>query len=179
MLFVILSIGSRRYRINAFKEPDVVKYIPKNKWAGHVIRINKERYISIPVHTCQSFAADRQSVFFYLAKLINRHSQQTQPESLGRAQNFSVKLFRKRQEIVIIDFPNLLLIPISFHSGSFAMREKGDHRLVPGPDFMVDALKLPNQDLRDSGESLQKSVAWRCPDGTRHLFCWPILVVSG
>ncbi|GFY11670.1 hypothetical protein TNCV_4231391 [Trichonephila clavipes] len=59
------------------------------------------------------------------------------------------------------------------------MREKGDHRLVPGPDFMGDALKLPNQDPRDSGESLQKSVAWRCPDGTQHRFCWPILAISG
>ncbi|GFY36635.1 hypothetical protein TNCV_28391 [Trichonephila clavipes] len=45
----------------------------------------------------------------------------------------------------IIDFHNLLLIPISYHSGSFAMREKGGNRLVPGPDYMVDALKLPNQ----------------------------------
>ncbi|GFU69717.1 hypothetical protein TNCV_1221051 [Trichonephila clavipes] len=34
---------------------------------------------------------------------------------------------------------------------------------------MVDALKLPNQAPRDSGESLQKCVAWRCPDGTQHL----------
>ncbi|GFW67419.1 hypothetical protein TNCV_3390901 [Trichonephila clavipes] len=22
-------------------------------------------------------------------------------------------------------------------------------------------------------------MAWRCPDGTQHLFCWPILAVSG
>ncbi|GFV52237.1 hypothetical protein TNCV_3778091 [Trichonephila clavipes] len=22
-------------------------------------------------------------------------------------------------------------------------------------------------------------MAWRCPDGTQHLFCWPILTVSG
>ncbi|GFU06697.1 hypothetical protein TNCV_4352861 [Trichonephila clavipes] len=36
------------------------------------------------------------------------------------------------------------------------MREKGGNRLVPGPDFMVDALKLPNQARRGSGESLQK-----------------------
>ncbi|GFW85781.1 hypothetical protein TNCV_854301 [Trichonephila clavipes] len=62
---------------------------------------------------------------------------------------------------------------------SFAMREKGDNRLVPGPDYMVDALKLPNQALRVSGESLQKCVAWRCPDGTQHLFCRLILAISG
>ncbi|GFV55185.1 hypothetical protein TNCV_1382061 [Trichonephila clavipes] len=43
---------------------------------------------------------------------------------------------------------------------------------------MVDALKLSNQALRVSGESLQTCVAWRCPDGTQHLFCWPILPVS-
>ncbi|GFY15243.1 hypothetical protein TNCV_1570541 [Trichonephila clavipes] len=43
---------------------------------------------------------------------------------------------------------------------------------------MVDALKLPNQALRVSVESLQTCVAWRCPDETQHLFCWPILAVS-
>ncbi|GFU89719.1 hypothetical protein TNCV_2463871 [Trichonephila clavipes] len=50
---------------------------------------------------------------------------------------------------------------------------------MPGPDYIVDALKLPNQALRGSGESLQKCVAWRCLDGTQHLFCWPILAISG
>ncbi|GFU51867.1 hypothetical protein TNCV_3733751 [Trichonephila clavipes] len=59
------------------------------------------------------------------------------------------------------------------------MREKGSNCLVPGPDYMVDALKLLNQAPRVSGESLQTCVAWRCPDGTQHLFCWPILTVSG
>ncbi|GFV70790.1 hypothetical protein TNCV_1947001 [Trichonephila clavipes] len=59
------------------------------------------------------------------------------------------------------------------------MREKGDNRLVTGPDYMADALKLPNKVPRGSGELLQKCVAWRCPDGTQHLFCWPILAVSG
>ncbi|GFS93224.1 hypothetical protein TNCV_1052171 [Trichonephila clavipes] len=58
------------------------------------------------------------------------------------------------------------------------MREKGGNRLVPGPDYMVDALKLLNQAPRVSDESLQTCVAWRCPDGTQHIFCWPILVVS-
>ncbi|GFV07595.1 hypothetical protein TNCV_4940991 [Trichonephila clavipes] len=59
------------------------------------------------------------------------------------------------------------------------MREKGGNRLVPGPDSMVDALKLSIQAPRDPGESLQTCVDWRCPDGTQHLFCWPILAVSG
>ncbi|GFX31788.1 hypothetical protein TNCV_171211 [Trichonephila clavipes] len=59
------------------------------------------------------------------------------------------------------------------------MREKGDNRLVPGLDYMVDALKLSNQAPRVSDESLKTCVAWRCPDGTQHLFCWPILAVSG
>ncbi|GFX72649.1 hypothetical protein TNCV_4062451 [Trichonephila clavipes] len=58
----------------------------------------------------------------------------------------------------------------SHAKGSFAMRGKGDNRLVPGPNYMVDALKLRNQAPRASGESLQKYVAWRCPDGTQHLF---------
>ncbi|GFT54718.1 hypothetical protein TNCV_5001021 [Trichonephila clavipes] len=58
------------------------------------------------------------------------------------------------------------------------MREKGGNHLVPGPDYMVNALKLPNQAPRGSGKSLQKCVAWRCSDGT-HLFCWPILAISG
>ncbi|GFX79977.1 hypothetical protein TNCV_3098131 [Trichonephila clavipes] len=53
-----------------------------------------------------------------------------------------------------------------YHSGSFAMREKGGNRLVPRPDYKVDALKLPNQGPRVSGESLQTYVAWCCPDGT-------------
>ncbi|GFY14519.1 hypothetical protein TNCV_1315731 [Trichonephila clavipes] len=44
---------------------------------------------------------------------------------------------------------------------------------------MVDALKLPNQAPGVSGESLQTCVAWRCLDETQHLFCWPILAVSG
>ncbi|GFW37495.1 hypothetical protein TNCV_861021 [Trichonephila clavipes] len=47
------------------------------------------------------------------------------------------------------------------------MQEKGGNRLVPGSDYMVDALKLPNQAPRVSGESLQTCVAWRCPDGTQ------------
>ncbi|GFT03708.1 hypothetical protein TNCV_1102501, partial [Trichonephila clavipes] len=77
-----------------------------------------------------------------------------------------------------IDFHSLLLIPISYHSESFAIREKGGNRLVPGPDYMVDALKLSNQAPRTSGESIQTYVDWRCPDGTQHLFCWLILAVS-
>ncbi|GFU55010.1 hypothetical protein TNCV_425201 [Trichonephila clavipes] len=48
--------------------------------------------------------------------------------------------------------------PISYHSGSFAMPEGGT-RLVPGTDYMVDALKLSNQAPGVSGESLQTCVA--------------------
>ncbi|GFV76980.1 hypothetical protein TNCV_690501 [Trichonephila clavipes] len=59
------------------------------------------------------------------------------------------------------------------------MREIGGNRLVPGPDYMVHALKLSNQAPRVSGESLQTCVAWRCPDGTQHFFCWSILAISG
>ncbi|GFX80142.1 hypothetical protein TNCV_2107881 [Trichonephila clavipes] len=44
---------------------------------------------------------------------------------------------------------------------------------------MVDALKLLNQAPRGYGESLQKYMLWRCPDGTQHIFCWPILAISG
>ncbi|GFW25255.1 uncharacterized protein TNCV_5088211 [Trichonephila clavipes] len=55
------------------------------------------------------------------------------------------------------------------------MPEKGNNHLLPGLDYMVDALKLPNQAPRVSDESLQTCVAWRCPDGTQHIFCWPIL----
>ncbi|GFV63458.1 endonuclease-reverse transcriptase [Trichonephila clavipes] len=35
------------------------------------------------------------------------------------------------------------------------MREKDSKRLVPGPEYMVDELKLPNQAPGVSGESLQ------------------------
>ncbi|GFY15513.1 hypothetical protein TNCV_1573241 [Trichonephila clavipes] len=59
------------------------------------------------------------------------------------------------------------------------MREKGGNHLVPGPYYMVDALKFPNKAPRGSGESLQKCVAWRCPDGTQQLLCLPILSISG
>ncbi|GFT76233.1 hypothetical protein TNCV_564291 [Trichonephila clavipes] len=59
------------------------------------------------------------------------------------------------------------------------MRGKGGNSLVPSPDYMVDALKLSNQAPTVSGESLQTCVAWRCPDGTTPLHCWPILAVSG
>ncbi|GFV95034.1 hypothetical protein TNCV_1030321 [Trichonephila clavipes] len=65
------------------------------------------------------------------------------------------------------------------HTRCIAIREKGGNRLVSGSDCMVDALKLPNQAPRVSGESLLTSVAWGCPDGTQHLFCWPILAISG
>ncbi|GFW24217.1 hypothetical protein TNCV_1847761 [Trichonephila clavipes] len=69
--------------------------------------------------------------------------------------------------------------PPATGDGSFAIREKGGNRLLPGPNYMVDALKLTNQASRGSGESLQKCVAWRCPDGTQNIFCWPILAISG
>ncbi|GFT58325.1 hypothetical protein TNCV_2118361 [Trichonephila clavipes] len=43
---------------------------------------------------------------------------------------------------------------------------------------MVDNLKHPNQAPKCSGESVQKFVTWRSPDGTQPLFCWPILAIS-
>ncbi|GFV27365.1 hypothetical protein TNCV_3795601 [Trichonephila clavipes] len=58
------------------------------------------------------------------------------------------------------------------------MREKGSNRLVPCPDYMMKAFKLPKQAPRVSVESLQTCMAWRCLNGTQH-FCWLILVVSG
>ncbi|GFU21396.1 hypothetical protein TNCV_891401 [Trichonephila clavipes] len=63
-------------------------------------------------------------------------------------------------------------------SESLAVQEKGGNRLVPGMDYMMDVLKLPNQAPTVSGESLQTCVAWRCPDGIQYFFCWPILAVS-
>ncbi|GFT60049.1 hypothetical protein TNCV_2687281 [Trichonephila clavipes] len=44
--------------------------------------------------------------------------------------------------------------------------KKGAIALCQVPDYIVDALKLPNQAPRGSGESLQKCVAWRCRDTT-------------
>ncbi|GFW92682.1 uncharacterized protein TNCV_519981 [Trichonephila clavipes] len=69
------------------------------------------------------------------------------------------------QKHLEIDFRNLLLIPISYHSRSFALREKGSNHLVPESDYMVDALKLLNLTSSCSKESLQKCVAWN----TTHL----------
>ncbi|GFU67349.1 hypothetical protein TNCV_1746391 [Trichonephila clavipes] len=68
---------------------------------------------------------------------------------------------------------------MDYSSGSFAIREKGDNSLVPDPDYMVDALKLLSQAPRGSAESLQKFGAWRCPNGTQHIFCWSIRAISG
>ncbi|GFW33414.1 hypothetical protein TNCV_2795811 [Trichonephila clavipes] len=59
------------------------------------------------------------------------------------------------------------------------MREKGGNHLVPDADYILDAIKLTNQAPRVSGEPLQTCVAWRCPERTQHLFCWPMLAVSG
>ncbi|GFW01332.1 hypothetical protein TNCV_5029851 [Trichonephila clavipes] len=59
------------------------------------------------------------------------------------------------------------------------MREKSGNRLVPRPNYLMNAFKPPNPASRGSGESLQKCVAWRCPDGTQHLFFWPIMAISG
>ncbi|GFY02829.1 hypothetical protein TNCV_3507091 [Trichonephila clavipes] len=59
------------------------------------------------------------------------------------------------------------------------MREKGNNRLVPSPDYLMDALKLSKQAARVSGESLQTCMAWSCPDRAQLLFCWPILTVYG
>ncbi|GFU56416.1 hypothetical protein TNCV_2609381 [Trichonephila clavipes] len=76
---------------------------------------------------------------------------------------------------------HLVLSMDSFGSWSFhevCNAKKGGNRLVPGLDYKVDALKLPNQALRIYGESLQTCIACRCPDRTQHLFCWPILDVS-
>ncbi|GFS59290.1 transposable element Tcb2 transposase [Trichonephila clavipes] len=50
--------------------------------------------------------------------------------------------------------------PSDFSFISFARREKGGNRLVPSPDYMVEALNLPNQAPRVSGESLQTCGAW-------------------
>ncbi|GFV52013.1 hypothetical protein TNCV_1323661 [Trichonephila clavipes] len=59
------------------------------------------------------------------------------------------------------------------------MRKKAGNPLVPGPDYIGDALKLPKQSSRVSGESLQTCVARHCLDETQHIFCWPILAISG
>ncbi|GFU98402.1 hypothetical protein TNCV_3652331 [Trichonephila clavipes] len=50
-------------------------------------------------------------------------------------------------------------------TGSSAMPEKDGNHLVPGPDYMVDALKLSNQAPRVSEESKQMCLSWRSPDG--------------
>ncbi|GFY34158.1 hypothetical protein TNCV_2504611 [Trichonephila clavipes] len=97
----------------------------------------------------------------------------------GVRTRLSMNFAHSKLNIKLIDFHDLLLIPISYHSGSFAMQAEGGNCLVPGPDYMMDALKLPNQAPSVSGESLQTCVAWRCPDGTQYLFFWPILTVSG
>ncbi|GFX75034.1 hypothetical protein TNCV_1846061 [Trichonephila clavipes] len=58
------------------------------------------------------------------------------------------------------------------------MPEEGGNCLVPCPDYMVDALKLPNQAPRVSGESLRTGVAWCGSDEAQHFFFWSIMSVS-
>ncbi|GFW50218.1 hypothetical protein TNCV_4696361 [Trichonephila clavipes] len=65
---------------------------------------------------------------------------------------------------ILSSFPPLFCSEIS---------SRKTERVGGGPD----ALKLPNQALRGSGEEVwQKYVARRCPDGKQHLFFWPLLV---
>ncbi|GFX28393.1 hypothetical protein TNCV_1152021 [Trichonephila clavipes] len=97
-------------------------------------------------------------------------------EDNEHAGNPSLGLYWRKT--LIIDLHDFLLILISYHSGSFAIQAKGGNRLAPGLDYMVDALKLPNQAPRVSGESLQTCAAWRSPEGTQHLFFWTIQSLS-
>ncbi|GFW69337.1 hypothetical protein TNCV_486861 [Trichonephila clavipes] len=64
---------------------------------------------------------------------------------------------------------------ITIASKKFCNARKRGNRLVPGLGYMVDALKLPNQAPRVSGEPLQTCVDRRYPDETQHLFCGSIL----
>ncbi|GFW19539.1 hypothetical protein TNCV_1604311 [Trichonephila clavipes] len=59
------------------------------------------------------------------------------------------------------------------------MREKGGNRLVTGSDYMLGALKLPNQANRVFDESPETRVVWRYPDETQLLFLRPISTISG
>ncbi|GFT75905.1 hypothetical protein TNCV_2098431 [Trichonephila clavipes] len=74
------------------------------------------------------------------------------------------------QKTIVIDMHNLLLVSISYQSGSFERRDKDGKSLVLCPGYMLDALKLPNQDPRVSGESLHTCMAMHCPDGTQKPF---------
>lgn len=59
------------------------------------------------------------------------------------------------RKTLINDFHNPPLIPISCHSVSFAMIGKGGNRVVPGPDYMIDALNFPSQAPGVFDKSLQ------------------------
>ncbi|GFU34511.1 uncharacterized protein TNCV_1992491 [Trichonephila clavipes] len=117
--------------------------------------------------------------FLFTLKHVHQNaslpSMQISGEPTHQIQQQSTKLSQEEGEVFVgeatEDFlessKEYLVYPQYLTSGrSSAMREKGGNRLVPGPDYMVDALKFSNQVPRGSGESLQKCVAWRCPDGT-------------
>ncbi|GFW48601.1 hypothetical protein TNCV_4241821 [Trichonephila clavipes] len=53
------------------------------------------------------------------------------------------------------------------------MGEKGGNRLVPGPDYTVDALKLPNQAPGGSGESLQNPTKYAVEPSWPSVLVWP------
>lgn len=59
------------------------------------------------------------------------------------------------------------------------MREKDSNRLVQCPNYIVDALNLPNQAPEVSDNSPQTCVALSCPSGIEDVFCWPIAAASG
>ncbi|GFT49532.1 DUF1758 domain-containing protein [Trichonephila clavipes] len=54
------------------------------------------------------------------------------------------------------------------------MQEKVGNRLVPGPNYMVDALKLPNQAPRGSGESKQNPTKYSVESSRPLVLVWPL-----
>ncbi|GFU42627.1 hypothetical protein TNCV_4884741 [Trichonephila clavipes] len=56
-----------------------------------------------------------------------------------------------------------------FIFGSFVMQEKSNNPLVTGLDYMVDALKLPNEALRSFMGFTTCVISWRCPYGAQNL----------
>ncbi|GFS58347.1 putative kinetochore protein NDC80 [Trichonephila clavipes] len=85
------------------------------------------------LRTLNNYLNEQKKLFIHHSKVLEDTKRETE-----KSWHLLAKASRDR-------FSQSSLDPNSYHSGNFAMREKGGNRLVPGPDYMVDSLKLLNQ----------------------------------
>ena len=62
-----------------------------------------------------------------------------------------------------------------FHSNGFEVNGINDNRMVQGQDYKVDEASLPSLTLLIFCERPKMYVVWRCLDGRRRLYEFPVL----